>query len=121
EIAHTKNPVAAADNSGYFRRSPLDWLAAGLLAGGGLVALNRYAHFMDGYEQAILIAAIPTLIALAWAWAGMRNLLAGAAVLALSGIALYDADLARAEQAFFLKYFLSSQTAIGWMCFLFFL
>ena len=123
ELAHTKNPATARDNnSGYFKgRSPLDWLAAALLAGGGLFAFNRYAHFMDGYEQAILLAAIPTFIALAWAWAGMRNLLAGAAVLALSGISLYHADLARAEQAFFLKYFLSSQTAIGWMCFLFFL
>jgi cytochrome c-type biogenesis protein CcsB len=114
---------ATHNNSGsYFkRRSPLDWLAAALLTGGGLFAFNRYAHFMDGYEQAILLAAIPVFITLAWAWAGMRNLLAGAAVLALSGISLYHADLARAEQAFFLKYFLSSQTAIGWMCFLFFL
>lgn len=122
ELAHTKTPINASGNNSYFKgRSPLDWLAAALLIGGGFFAFNRYSHFMDSYEQAILIAAIPTFIALSWAWAGMRNLLAGAAVLALSGISLYHADLARAEQAFFLKYFLSSQTAIGWMCFLFFL
>jgi cytochrome c-type biogenesis protein CcsB len=116
ELVHTNASVA------FFKgRSPLDWLAALLLAGGGLFAFNRYGAYMDGYEQAILLAAIPTFIALAWGWIGMRNVMAGVAVLALLGINLYHADLARAEQAFFLKYFLSSQTAIGWMCFLFFL
>ncbi|MBX9849793.1 MAG: c-type cytochrome biogenesis protein CcsB [Rhodocyclaceae bacterium] len=101
-------------------RSALDWLAALLLSAGGLFALAQYGQYMDDYEQAILLAAIPTFIALAWAWAGLRNLLAGVALLSLGGIELYHADLARAEQAFLLKYFLSSQTAIGWMCFLFF-
>jgi cytochrome c-type biogenesis protein CcsB len=116
ELAHTNAPTA------FFKgRSPIDWLAALLLISGALFALNRYGAYMDGYEQAILLAAVPTFIALAWGWAGMRNVLAGAIVLALLGINLYHADLARAEQAFFLKYFLSSQTAIGWMCFLFFL
>ncbi|HEY1181462.1 MAG TPA: c-type cytochrome biogenesis protein CcsB, partial [Rhodocyclaceae bacterium] len=116
ELAHPNAPTSL-----FKRRSPLDWLAALLLSGGALFALNRYGAFMDGYEQAILLAAIPTFIVLAWAWPGLRNLLAGTALLALGGISLYHADLARAEQVFFLKYFLSSQTAIGWMCFLFFL
>ncbi len=102
-------------------RSLPDWLAAVLLLAGGLFALNSYGAYMDVYEKGILIGAIPTFIALAWAWNGLRNLLGGVAVLALGGIWLYQADLARAEQAFFLKFFLSSQTAIGWMCFLFFL
>ena len=106
----------------YFRdRDAFDWLAALLLLGGGLFALNRYSGFMDGYEQAILVGALPVFIALAWGWKGMRNLQAGVAALALGGIWLYQADLARAEQVFCLKYFLSSQTAIGWMCFLFFM
>jgi cytochrome c-type biogenesis protein CcsB len=76
---------------------------------------------MDIYEKAILLAAVPTFITLAWQWTGLRNLLAGVSVLALLGIQLYHADLARADHAFFLKFFLSSQTAIGWMCFLFFM
>jgi cytochrome c-type biogenesis protein CcsB len=118
ELAHNNTPAALAFFKG---RSPLDWLAALLLAGGGLFGLNRFGTYMDGYEQAILFAAIPVFIALSWAWRGLRNLLAGIAVLALAGIELYQADLARAEQVFLLKYFLSSQTAIGWMCFLFFL
>jgi cytochrome c-type biogenesis protein CcsB len=106
----------------YFHgRSALDWLTALLLIGGGLFALNSYAPFMDVYEKGILLATIPTFIALAWAWPGLRNLLGGVAILALLGINLYHAELARAEQVFLLKFFLSSQTAIGWMCFLFFL
>lgn len=114
--AHPDRPVAFLK-----RRGPLDWLAALLLLAGAGFAFNRYGAYMDVYEQAILCAAVPTFIALAWAWPGLRNLLGGVAVLALAGISLYHADLARAEQVFFLKYFLSSQTAIGWMCFLFFL
>lgn len=115
ELVHTNSPTAFLK-----ARRPLDWLAALALVGGGFFAFRRYGAYMDSYEQTILFAAIPTFIALAWAWPGLRNLLAGAALLALCGINLYHADLARAEQAFFLKYFLSSQTAIGWMCFLFF-
>lgn len=108
-------------NSFLSGRSFADWLLALLLAVGAGYAAVRYAPFMDGYEQAILLAAAPTFIALAWQWTGLRNLMAGVAVLALLGLQLYQGDLARSEQSFFLKYFLSSQTAIGWMCVLYFL
>jgi cytochrome c-type biogenesis protein CcsB len=101
------------------RRSPVDWLTLLVIAGGALYALTTFGAFMDGYEKAILIAAVPVITALAWAWPGLRNLLALSAVLSLAAIGLYHGDLARAEQAFFLKFALSSQTAIGWMCFLF--
>src|SRR5690606_35301327 len=37
----------------------------------------------------------------------------------LWSISLYQGDLPRAEQVFFLKYMISSQTAIMWMCFLY--
>ena len=103
------------------RLKPLDWLAALLLALGATYAFNGYGQYMDGYEKAILVAAVPCFALLAWRWAGLRNLMAGVALLALAGINLYHGDLARAEQAFFLKFFLSSQTAIGWMCALFFM
>jgi cytochrome c-type biogenesis protein CcsB len=101
------------------RRSPIDWLTLLVIAGGALYALTTFGAFMDGYEKGILIAAVPVITALAWAWPGLRNLLALSAVLALAAIGLYHGDLARAEHAFFLKFALSSQTAIGWMCFLF--
>ena len=101
------------------RRSLIDWLTLFALIGGAAYALNTFYTFMDVYEKAILIAAVPVITALAWSWPGLRNLLAGCAVLALSAISLYRDDLARSEQAFFLKFALSSQTAIAWMCFLF--
>jgi cytochrome c-type biogenesis protein CcsB len=103
------------------RLSPLDWLAALLLSGGGLYALATYGAYMDAYEKGILLGAIPVFVSLAWRSCGIRNLLGIVALLALSGIALYHGELARAEQAFMLKFFLSSQTAIGWMCALFFM
>jgi cytochrome c-type biogenesis protein CcsB len=101
------------------RRRFIDWITLLVIAGGAFYALNTFGAFMDGYERAILIAAVPVVTALAWAWPGLRNLLALSAVLALAAIGLYHGDLARAEQAFFLKFALSSQTAIAWMCFLF--
>ncbi len=118
ELAQPR-PLTPADTTR--RRSPLDWLAALLLALGAGYALNAYGPFMDVYEKGFLVAAVPTFTVLAWRWAGLRNLLAVVAGLSLAGIALYQGDLGRAEQAFFLKFFLSSQTAIGWMCALFFM
>jgi cytochrome c-type biogenesis protein CcsB len=58
---------------------------------------------------------VPGLAAIGWAWKPFRAFLAAAAALALASITLYQGDLARAEQVFFLKYLISSQTAIMWM------
>jgi cytochrome c-type biogenesis protein CcsB len=43
------------------------------------------------------------------------------AAFSLLSISLYDGDLKRADSVFLLKYFLSSQSAILWMCMLFFI
>jgi len=105
---------------GYFRRlTATDWLfGAGLLAA-ALFALNRYAHFMDGYERAILLLSAPTFAALGWHWKPVRWLMPVVALLSLWAISMYDGSLAAAEQKFFLKYMLSSQSAILWMSALF--
>ncbi|MEW6025228.1 MAG: c-type cytochrome biogenesis protein CcsB [Pseudomonadota bacterium] len=105
---------------GYFRRlTAIDWLfGAGLLAA-ALFALNRYAHFMDGYERAILLLSAPTFAALGWHWKPVRWLMPVVALLSLWAISMYDGSLAAAEQKFFLKYMLSSQSAILWMSALF--
>jgi hypothetical protein len=66
-------------------------------------------------------ACVPGLAAIGWAWKPFRAFLAAAAALALASITLYQGDLARAEQVFFLKYLISSQTAIMWMSALFFI
>ena len=110
------------------RRSLADWLFAALITGGGAYAFQRYRGSMDGYEQAILVGAIPALVALGWFWSTLRTLAVGVGAAALLAIALYGratdgfgADLAQAENVFLLKYFLSSQSAILWMSVLFFL
>ena len=109
-------------NRGYFaRRNALDWLFAVLVAGGFLYAFARYSAYMDVYEKGILFAAIPATIALGWFWRPLRILTMVVSGFALLGIASYQGDLARAEQVFWLKYFLSSQSAILWMSVLFFM
>jgi cytochrome c-type biogenesis protein CcsB len=110
----------------YFaRRNTLDWIFAALVVAGGFYAFMRYSAFMDVYEKGILIAAVPAAIAMAWFWRPLRALVVVAAGFALLGIASYQVDgagsLARADQVFWLKYFLSSQSAILWMSVLFFM
>ncbi|MBN3821764.1 c-type cytochrome biogenesis protein CcsB, partial [Paraburkholderia sp. Se-20369] len=56
---------------------------------------------------------------LGWRWKPARLLMATIAALSLLSIQIYQGDLARADSAFFLKYFLSSQSAILWMSALF--
>ncbi|NIC42453.1 c-type cytochrome biogenesis protein CcsB [Aquabacterium sp. A08] len=111
---------------GYFaRRNLWDWLYAALVVAAGGYGLFLYGDFMDGYEQAILVGTVPSLIALAWFWRPVRALTVVSAGLALLAIWLYQVDgvpqVARADEAFLLKYFLSSQSAILWMSVLFFM
>ena len=109
---------------GYWARRTLwDWVFAALVTAGAAYAYFLYSHYMDGYEKAILVGTVPSLIALAWFWRPLRQLTVVVAVLSLLAIQLYQVDgvgqLARADQAFLLKYFLSSQSAILWMSVLF--
>lgn len=97
----------------------LDWAYALLLLAGSVFALHRYGAYMDAYEKGFLLGAAIGFGWLGWVWKPVRLLIAGIAILSLSGIAQYHGDLARAEQAFLLKYFLASQTAIMWMNVLF--
>lgn len=103
------------------RLNLLDWLYAAALVFGAAYALSRFSAYMDVYEKTILVCAVPAFGWLGWAWRPLRNLLAGAAAIALFAVWLYAGDLQRAEQAFFLKYLFSSQSAILWMCALFFM
>ncbi|MEO8020578.1 c-type cytochrome biogenesis protein CcsB [Polaromonas sp.] len=107
---------------GYFaKRNALDWIFAVIALVGGLYAFARYSAFMDGYEKGILLGAIPAAIAMGWFWRPLRVLMLLVAGFSLLGIMSYQGDLARAEQVFWLKYFLSSQSAILWMSVLFFM
>lgn len=107
---------------GYFaKRNALDWIFAAIVMAGGLYAFSRYSTFMDVYEKGILLGAIPAAIAIGWFWRPLRVLMLLVAAFSLLGIVSYQGDLAKAEQVFWLKYFLSSQSAILWMSVLFFM
>jgi len=109
-------------HEGFFaRRSLFDWLFALIVAAGGLYAFARYGQYMDVYEKGILLAAMPAAAWLGWFWRPVRLLMLVVAAFALLGIAAYQGDLARADSVFWLKYFLSSQSAILWMSMLFFM
>jgi hypothetical protein len=75
---------------------------------------------MDSYEKVILVLTVPFLTWLGWLWQTACALLMVAMALG-AGLALwlYQGDIARADQAFLLKYLFSSQSAILWMCALF--
>ncbi len=106
---------------GYFKRlTAIDWIYAVVLVAASLFALNRYGAYMDVYEKAILLAAGPVFATLGWHWKPMRWLLPLTALLALWAISIYGGDLDAANKKFFLKYMLSSQSAILWMGTLFF-
>ncbi|CDN85974.1 c-type cytochrome biogenesis protein CcsB [Hydrogenophaga intermedia] len=117
----------AALAPGYFaRRDRWDWLFAALVLAGGLLAFQRYGGAMDIYEKWILAGAVPSLACLGWFWRPLRLLSVVVAAFALLAIWLYQApgggaDLARGDQVFLLKYFISSQSAILWMSVLFFM
>ncbi len=102
---------------GFFKRlNALDWLFGALLLVGALYGLNRYGAYMDIYEKVILLACAPTFAWLGWHWKPVRWLMPLAALLALFAVSLYGTTgLDAANTRFFLKYMLSSQSAILWM------
>ena len=106
---------------GYFaRRNAMDWLFAAVILVATVIAFSLYHGAMDVYEKGILLGTAPAAIALGWFWRPLARLMLGTGALAMLAIWLYQgengADLARAETVFLLKYFLSSQSAILWMC-----
>ncbi|MEN2473520.1 c-type cytochrome biogenesis protein CcsB [Burkholderia sp. GS2Y] len=101
------------------RLSLFDWLFALALVVGAGYALAHYNAHMDYYDKAVMIGVVPALITLGWRWKPARLMMASIAVMSLLSIQIYQGDLARADSAFFLKYFLSSQSAILWMSALF--
>ncbi|MDO9147288.1 MAG: c-type cytochrome biogenesis protein CcsB [Hydrogenophaga sp.] len=121
-----KNNGSGARPGYLARRDIWDWLFAALLVAGAAWAFLQYDHAMNGYEKAILVGFVPSMIWLGWFWRPLRLLTVVVGALALLAIWLYQtpegtADLARADQVFLLKYFISSQSAILWMSVLFFM
>lgn len=96
-----------------------DWMFSLMLLAGALFAYGQYANYMDVYEKSFLFAAVAGFSWLGWFFKPMRLLIVGIAALSLFGISQYHGELARANQAFFLKFLFSSQSAIMWMNVLF--
>lgn len=109
-------------HEGFFaRRNTVDWIFAVFAVAAGGYALATYAAHMDIYEKAILALSVPAAIWLGWFWRPLRALIAGVAIVSVLAAMAYQGDLQRAESVFWLKYFLSSQSAILWMSLLFFM
>src|SRR5690606_37234441 len=94
-----------------------------LLSAGAAYALMSYGNTMDIYEKAILVGVVPGLTWLGWLWRPLRRLIVVSCLVALFAIWLYSdgqglgqGDIQRSEPVFFLKYLISSQSAILWMC-----
>ncbi|WP_116138049.1 c-type cytochrome biogenesis protein CcsB [Trinickia diaoshuihuensis] len=112
--------AGALDERSFLRRlGIIDWVFAALVAGGAGFALSRYHAYMNYYDKLVLVCTVPALLVLGWRWKPVRLLAAGIAAFSLLSLQIYHGDLARADSAFFLKYFLSSQSAILWMSALF--
>ncbi|ARV20309.1 Cytochrome c biogenesis protein CcsA [Curvibacter sp. AEP1-3] len=121
ETVGTDGSVTLELNASYFKRSMWEWLFAVLVMAGGVFAFVQYQSAMDVYEKGILLGAMPAAIWLGWLWKPLQRLMLVVAAFSLLGINTYQNDLARAETVFWLKYFLSSQSAILWMSMLFFM
>ena len=116
------NATTVTLGEGYFaKRSAFDWAFALLAVLGAAFALSRYSGAMDVYDKSILVGLVPAVIWLGWFWRPLRNLMLVVTAFSLLGIVSYQGSLARAETVFWLKYFLSSQSAILWMSVLFFM
>ena len=95
-----------------------DWVFALVIFATALYAQLFIAeHHMDVYEIAILWGSAVGVVALGWFFKHMQWFVPLSAALAWVSVQVYAGDFARAEQAFLLKYFLASQSAVMWLCF----
>jgi cytochrome c-type biogenesis protein CcsB len=98
-----------------------DWVYSLILLGAALFAFNQYSSFMDAYEISFLFGAVVLFSLLGWAWKPIRLLVLAIGVISVYSTTLYHSDLANIERVFFLKFLISSQSAVMWMNVLFFL
>lgn len=96
-----------------------DWLWAALVIAASTWVFFQYGSVMDEYEIGIFALTAPSWIALGWYWKAFRPYTIAVGLLSLLGIWLYAGNYANAEQAFGLKYLISSQSAVMWMSALF--
>lgn len=98
-----------------------DWLFSLLLICGAAGVYFQYQSLMDAYEVFFLAGAVVGFSLVGWFWAPMRSLVVAVAALSLTAIACYHGELELAQRNFFLKFLISSQSAVMWMNVLFIL
>ena len=96
-----------------------DWLfAACIIAIGALIQI-KLPHHMDLYETVILWASALIATSLGWFFKPMRWFIIGGVLAGYAAVGLYDGNIANGHEQsgkFFLRYLLSSQSAIMWQC-----
>ncbi len=109
-----------------FDRPPLlkrlglyDWIWAALVVAAAIWTYSAYSSLMDSFEAGILVLSVIGLVMFGWSWKPVRTLSLVVALISLAAIGLYGDELARGETNFFLKFLISSQSAIMWMSALF--
>lgn len=104
------------DNQSFWKGLSLfDWLWSIVVLLGTVYAYFSYAPLMDVYEKGILISMAVSLIVLGWHWKAIRGLSLAVFLLSIFGISRYVNGLGDVEVDFFLKFLVSSQSAIMWM------
>jgi len=96
-----------------------DWLfAACIIAIGALIQI-KLPHHMDLYETVILWASALIATGLGWFFKPMRWFIIGGVLAGYAAVGLYNGNIANGHEQsgkFFLRYLLSSQSAIMWQC-----
>ncbi|MDG4813571.1 c-type cytochrome biogenesis protein CcsB [Hydrogenovibrio sp. 3SP14C1] len=103
-----------------FSISDIIWTVA--VIAGAIYAWKSFGQLMDVYEIGILAGASVGLIAFGKIWPSIRTLsyaVAALSLLALWSYSHHGNQISANEQAFFLKFLISSQSAFMWMSALF--
>lgn len=104
------------EKKSYWRSLSLfDWLWAIVLLLASAYSWKQYSSMMDIYEVGILFGSVISIIAWGWLWKPVRGYSIAVTLLSLFAISLYGNDLALGETNFFLKFLISSKSAIMWM------
>ncbi|MDD3517694.1 MAG: c-type cytochrome biogenesis protein CcsB [Chromatiales bacterium] len=114
--------VMELEAPGLLRRlTRIDWGWAVLVVGATLYTLIAFGARMDGYQIGTLIVSAAGGTWLGRFWKPFRTYAVIVALLSLFGLWRYGGELASADGDFFLKYLVSGQSAVMWMCALFFM
>lgn len=92
-----------------------DWVWAAIVLFSAIFAHSKYASLMNVYEVGILYMVAIGLTVLGWRWKAIQILAVVVGLVSLFAVTLYGTDLTRADKNFFLRFLISSQSAIMWM------